>query len=81
MARTFLAYVLACFDTYLHRLNQRAKQRLAWAETLQFLTGHFVRISGRWRARYTTVFQAGELTAGSGHRQRQNHGCAVSRQV
>ena len=36
MARTFLAYVLACFDTYLHRLNQRAKQRLAWAETLQF---------------------------------------------
>ena len=36
MARTFLAYALACFDTYLRRLNQRAKRRLAWAETLQF---------------------------------------------
>jgi len=36
MARTFLAYVLTCFDTYLRRLNQRAKRRLAWAKTLRF---------------------------------------------
>ena len=35
MARTFRLR-LGLFDTYLHRLNQRAKQRLAWAETLQF---------------------------------------------
>ncbi len=35
-ARTFLAFVLTCFDTYLQRLNQRSKRRLAWAETLQF---------------------------------------------
>ena len=36
LARTFLAYVLTCFDTHLGRLHQRSKRRLAWAETLQF---------------------------------------------
>ena len=36
MARTFLAFALTCFDTYLQRLNQRSQHRLEWAKNLQF---------------------------------------------
>lgn len=35
-ARTFLAFVLTCFDTYLQRLDQRNRQRMAWAAALSF---------------------------------------------
>lgn len=35
-ARTFLTFVLTCFDAYLQRLNRRHQQRLAWAANLPF---------------------------------------------
>ena len=35
-AKMFLAFVLACFDAYLQRLDRRNRQRMAWADTLSF---------------------------------------------
>ena len=55
MARTFLAFALTCFDTYLQRLNQRSQRRLEWAKTCNFPMQHFEKISGPWPVRSTIV--------------------------